>query len=144
MKVVGSQSSHRLTQSRDGKIWGRSLCLSSISYVTELPLRFMKVRRRPETIFRVGLLDRQSEVRFCVSFVNPNPLKIQTVVFAWHYLFGIVRALAHSYNFTSTDGTVRFRRRKIFFAPFCFWFHGCSNLTQIFSVNAQSQGLRWR
>nr|DAR55817.1 MAG TPA: hypothetical protein [Caudoviricetes sp.] len=42
----------------------------------------MKVRRRPETIFRVGLLDRQSEVRFCVSFVNPNPPKIQTVVFA--------------------------------------------------------------
>jgi hypothetical protein len=28
----------------------------------------MKVRRRPETIFRVGLLDRQSEVRFCVGF----------------------------------------------------------------------------
>lgn len=29
----------------------------------------MKVRRRPETIFRVGLLDRQSEVRFCIRFL---------------------------------------------------------------------------
>lgn len=47
-------------------------------------LRFMKVRRRPETIFRVGLLDRQSEVQFRVFWL----------------LFG-------------TDGTVRFRRRKI-------------------------------
>lgn len=47
----------------------------------------MKVRRRPETIFRVGLLDRQSEVRFCVSLLV---------------------------DFTNADGTVRFRRRKIF------------------------------
>ena len=46
----------------------------------------MKVRRRPETIFRAGLLDRQSEVRFCVG--------------VW--------------LFNDTDGTVRFRRRKIF------------------------------
>lgn len=81
---------------------GRSLCLSSISYVTELPLRFMKVRRRPETIFRVGLLDRQSEVRFCVWFLG---------------------------CFAGTDGTVRFRRRKMFFL-LSVWFHGCSNLTQ--------------
>nr|DAF70809.1 MAG TPA: hypothetical protein [Caudoviricetes sp.] len=47
----------------------------------------MKVRRRPETIFRVGLLDRQSEVRFCVSLLV---------------------------DFTNADGTVRFRRRKMF------------------------------
>ena len=46
----------------------------------------MKVRRRPETIFRIGLLDRQSEVRFCVSLLV---------------------------DFTNADGTVRFRRRKM-------------------------------
>ena len=84
------------------------MCLSSISYVTELPLRFMKVRRRPETIFRVGLLDRQSEVRFRARLTNPELTEIQTV-----NLLGVAWVLAHSNNFTSTDGTVRFRRRKI-------------------------------
>ena len=76
--------------------------------MTELPLRFMKVRRRPETIFRVGLLDRQSEVRFCVGFLM---------------------------GFTNADGAVRFRRRKIFWL-LSVWFHGCplrlNYLTYIF------------
>lgn len=59
---------------------------------------FLMVRWRSETIFRVGLLDRQSEVRFCVSLLV---------------------------DFTNADGTVRFRRRKMFWL-LSVWFHGCS------------------
>lgn len=66
----------------------------------------MKVRRRPETIFRVGLLDRQSEVRFCVSLLV---------------------------DFTNADGTVRFRRRKIYLL-LSVLVHGCSLAFELFDL----------
>jgi hypothetical protein len=64
----------------------------------------MKVRRRPETIFRVGLLDRQSEVRFCIRF--------------------LVALLIQMVRYDSADGKYN--------GSFLFWFHGCSNLTQTY------------
>lgn len=74
----------------------------------------MKVRRRPETIFRVGLLDRQSEVRFCVRF--------------------LVVLLTQMVRYDSADGKC--------FDSFLFWFNGCSlrvsYLTYVFIFRQRS------